>query len=72
MEVDKSEEQGRGSGQECLPHFLLYVPRLVVVEPLPKRDNYSDGETVVKFPRTEISYNQYQIGYIGGAYIFAF
>ena len=70
MEVDKSEEQGRGSGQECMPHFLLYVPRLVV-EPLPKRDNYSDGETVVKFPRTEISYNQYQIGYIGGAYIFA-
>lgn len=30
LEVDGSEEQGRRSGQECMPHFLLYVPRLVV------------------------------------------
>lgn len=28
LEVDGSEE-GR-SGQECMPHFLLFVPRLVV------------------------------------------
>lgn len=29
-DVDGSKEQGRRSGQECTPHFLLYMLRLAV------------------------------------------
>lgn len=50
MEVDRSEEQGRRSGQECMPHFLLHVPRLVV-EPLLKRKISLTGRPWLSFQR---------------------